>query len=116
MRGSVVVVGSEHGDWPPHGSEVVHWRQERRGGNREDRMLSEVTTSLPPLIADLDYVVPANLTQLGERALVALGAMDGEATGQPAAMARFMIRSESVASSKIERVSASTEDFARALA
>lgn len=107
---------SERVHWPRHGSEVVHWRQERRGGNREDRMLSEVTTSLPPLIADLDYVVPANLTQLGERALVALGAMDGEATGQPAAMARFMIRSESVASSKIERVSASTEDFARALA
>lgn len=42
--------------------------------------------------------------------------MDGEASGQPAALARFMIRSESVASSKIERVSASTEDFARALA
>ncbi|WP_461472670.1 Fic family protein [Microbacterium sp. HJ5] len=68
------------------------------------------------MIAELDYVVPADLTALSERALVALGAMDGEATGQPAAMARFMIRSESVASSKIERVSASTEDFARALA
>ncbi|MHC2998538.1 hypothetical protein OB08_04710 [Microbacterium sp. HJ5] len=95
---------------------MVPWRQAQRGGNREDRTLSEVTTAVPPVIAELDYVVPADLTALSERALVALGAMDGEATGQPAAMARFMIRSESVASSKIERVSASTEDFARALA
>ncbi|WJL94320.1 Fic family protein [Microbacterium sp. ET2] len=103
-------------DWPPHGAEVVPWRQERRGGSREDRVLTEVTTSMPPLIAELDYAIPADLTALSERALVVLGAMDGEATGQPAAMARFMIRSESVASSKIERISASTEDFARALA
>ncbi len=111
-----MVAQAETGDWPPHSAEVVPWRQERRGGNRQDRMLDHVTTSVPPLIADLDYAVPAELTTLSERALVALGAMDGEATGQPAAMARFMIRSESVASSKIERVSASTEDFARALA
>lgn len=111
-----MVIDTETRDWPPHATEVVPWRQAQRGGNREDRTLSEVTTSVPPLIAGLDYVVPADLTGLSERALVALGAMDGEATGQPAAMARFMIRSESVASSKIERVSASTEDFARALA
>ena len=106
----------EASDWPPHSAEALPWRQERRGGNREDRMLNEVTTSVPPSVAELDYVIPAELTGLSERALVALGAMDGEATGQPAAMARFMVRSESVASSKIERVSASTEDFARALA
>ena len=111
-----MVSAVQTGDWPPHGIEVLPWRQERRGGNREDRTLSEVSTAVPPLIAELDYVIPTDLTQLSERSLIALGAMDGEATGQPAAMARFMIRSESVASSKIERVSASTEDFARALA
>lgn len=103
-------------DWPPHGSEVLPWRQEIRGGIRADRMLTEVSTSVPPLIAELDYVMPGDLAQLSDRALTALGAMDGAATGQPAAMARFMIRSESVASSKIERVAASTADFARALA
>ncbi|MEV8136165.1 Fic family protein [Microbacterium aurantiacum] len=107
---------AEPGDWPSHGHDVVPWRQERRGGSREDRTLTEVTTSVPPFIAELDYTVPADLTRLSERALVALGAMDGEAASQPAAMARFMIRSESVASSRIERVSASVEDFARALA
>src|SRR5687768_9962811 len=111
-----MVAEIEPAEWPPHVTAVVPWRQERRGGNRADRMLTEVATSVPPLIAELDYVIPADLTARSERALVALGAMDGEPTGQPAALARFMIRSESVASSKIERVSASTEDFAKALA
>ena len=79
-------------------------------------MLAEAITSVPPRIAEIGYAIPSDLIGLNERALIALGAMDGESTGQPAAMARFMIRSESVASSKIERVSASTADFARALA
>ncbi|WP_242864291.1 Fic family protein [Microbacterium testaceum] len=71
---------------------------------------------MPPLIADADFTIPAELTVANETALLALGAMDAEAAGQSAAMARFLIRTESVASSKIERVSATVEDFARALA
>jgi Fic family protein len=79
-------------------------------------MLAEAITSVPPRIAEISCGIPSDLTGLNERALIALGAMCGESTGQPDAMARFMIHSESVASSKIERLSASTEDFARALA
>ncbi|NYE20438.1 Fic family protein [Microbacterium immunditiarum] len=79
-------------------------------------MLIEVETRLPPVIAELDFPLPPHLMAASERALVALGAMDGEASGQPTALARFMIRSESVASSKIERISASAADFARAIA
>lgn len=79
-------------------------------------MLSEVETRIPPFIADLDVHVPSALTGANESALLALGAMDAEAAGQSVALARFLIRTESVASSKIERVSASVEDFARALA
>lgn len=111
-----MVVDVDAGEWPPHAVEVVPWRQERRGGTREDRMLADAITSVPPRIAEINCGIPSDLTGLNERALIALGAMDGESTGQPDAMARFMIRSESVASSKIERLSASTEDFARALA
>lgn len=103
-------------DWPAHGREIVPWRQSVRGGTRADRMLTEVETRVPPLIAELHFPLPPYLTAANERSLVALGAMDGEATGQPAALARFMIRSESVASSKIERISASAADFARAIA
>ena len=87
---------SESAAWPAHGVEVA--------------------TRVPPLIADLTFGVPASLTSANERALGALGAIDAEATGQPLALARFMIRSESVASSKIERVTASAKDFALAIA
>lgn len=108
--------GLPHAEWPAHGTEVVPWRQEVRGGTRRDRMLTEVATRVPPRIAGLDFHMPGDLTVAGERALVALGGMDGEVSGQPVALGRFMIRSESVASSKIERVSASVDDFARAIA
>ncbi len=112
--------GAESGDialaWPAHGVRTVPWRQERRGGSKQDRMLREVETRIPPFIADLDVRVPAGLTGAAEAALLALGAMDADAAGQSVALARFLIRTESVASSKIERVSASVEDFARALA
>lgn len=79
-------------------------------------MLREVDTRIPPFIADLDVRMPSDLTVANESALLALGAMDADAAGQSVALARFLIRTESVASSKIERVSASVEDFARALA
>lgn len=102
--------------WPTHGARTVPWRQERRGGSKQDRMLREVETRIPPFIADGDVHVPAGLIGANESALLALGAMDAEAAGQSVALARFLIRTESVASSKIERVSASVEDFARALA
>jgi Fic family protein len=51
-----------------------------------------------------------------ENAIIAITATDAAAgAGQSRALARFMLRSESVASSRIERITASSEDFARAL-
>ncbi|QNO38726.1 Fic family protein [Protaetiibacter sp. SSC-01] len=79
-------------------------------------MLSEMEASVPPFIADLDYTIPRDLIRTTEEALVAVAGMDAAAADAPAEMTRFMVRTESVASSKIERVVASTEDFARAIA
>ncbi len=104
------------GELPPHGRPTVSWQQAIRGGSKADRMLREVETRVPPKISKRAFTLPADLIAANERALGALGAMDAEATGQPRAFARFLIRSESVASSKIERVSASVDDFARAIA
>lgn len=103
-------------DWAPTGAETVPWSQRRRGGTRADRMLSEIDVSVPPFIAGLDYVLPRELVRTGEEALVAVAGMDAAASGSPAEMTRFMVRTESLASSKIERVEASATDFARALA
>lgn len=101
---------------PAHTTVLRPWRQAVRGGSRDDRMFSEVAARVPPLIAELECAFPADMIAPGERALVSLSAMDAESRIQPRALGRFMIRTESVASSKIERVSASTDDFARAIA
>jgi Fic family protein len=102
-------------DWEPTGKEMLPWRQLQRGGTREDRMLSEIEAAIPPFIAGLTYGLTGVQIQESERALIEIGGMDAEASGTSAEMARFMIRTESVASSKIERVTASVEDFARAI-
>jgi Fic family protein len=103
------------GVWPPHNSEPRAWRQTARAGSREDRMLSEVVVSLPPLIAELHYDLPAAQADAVSDATRQIMLTDlgwGERLG---ALGRFLLRTESVASSKIEHVEARTEDFARAL-
>ncbi len=87
-----------------------------RGGNREDRMLRSVIVAIPPRIASLTFAPSPRLTAASERALVEVLTTDGEARSQSRALGRFMLRTESVASSKIERISASASDYARALA
>jgi len=104
------------GGWPTHAVERREWRQSIRGGNRADRMLRHVDTSVPPLIADLSFTATPELLSVTERAVIEVAATDAEARTQSRALGRFLLRSESVASSKIEHVSASVGDFARALA
>lgn len=70
----------------------------------------------PPLIAVLDLVAPMEAAVASEEALIAVVQADTEAGGHSAAMSRFMMRTESVASSKIERITASATDYAKALA
>ncbi|WP_318152953.1 Fic family protein [Microbacterium helvum] len=72
--------------------------------------------SIPPRIAELSFSPPTAIAGLAERALIESAATDGELRVQSRALPRFMLRTESVASSKIERVSASATDFARAIA
>ena len=87
-----------------------------RGGSREDRMLRHVDASVPPRIAGLTAPVGPDLTAHTESALVDIAATDADARSHSQALGRFLLRTESAASSKIERVSASVGDFARALA
>lgn len=102
--------------WPAHRYETLPWRQSIRGGTREDRMLSAVDTAIPPFIATLSYAPTPALATACEQAVGAVSAADAVSEGQSAALSRFMICTESVASSKIERISASSEDLARAIA
>ncbi|MBD3943832.1 Fic family protein [Microbacterium sp. NEAU-LLC] len=102
--------------WPAHRTEIRDWRQSIRSGSRADRTLRAVAVSIPPRIAELSFSPPTAIAGLAERALIESAATDGELRVQSRALPRFMLRTESVASSKIERVSASATDFARAIA
>ena len=98
-----------------HGHLVEPWRQTFRGGTAEDRKFREVTVWIPPWIADLDVTVPSAIAAEMESALREIAGLD-ETHGQHlASLSTLLLRAESVASSKIEHVEASMDDYARAL-
>jgi Fic family protein len=101
--------------WSAHEKRGYPWQQSYRGGSREDRMLREVTASLPPLIAEQDVSVGASLAADLESAMQEITALDTAHGTQLAALGMLLLRTESVASSKIEAVEASLDDYARAL-
>lgn len=101
--------------WPAHASELRAWRQSQRGGTVEDRKLSSVVAMRPPLIADRKLVVSSDLTARSEDAILEIAALDHTHGGNLDALETLLLRTESVASSKIEQITASTDDFARAL-
>jgi Fic family protein len=86
-----------------------------RGGSREDRMLCEVEVALPPLIADVDLSIPSDLSSRAEGAVRAIATLDESHGHHLASLSTLLLRAESVASSKIEHVEASLDDFARAI-
>lgn len=102
-------------DWPEHTIQRLPWRQSVRGGTREDRMLDSVEASIPPMIAELEPPLDPISAVAAEQAVVEIARAE-HATGGLAALGRFLIRTDSVSSSKIEYEEASAEDFARALA
>lgn len=99
----------------PHGRRIDPWRQSGHGGTRADRELREVTVRVPPKIATLDLAIPSGLAASMEEALREIAALD-EIHGQHlGSLSALLLRAESVASSKIEHVEASMDDYARAL-
>lgn len=102
--------------WPAHGVETLPWQQKARSGTREDRMMRSVDATIPPFIASLDYTPSLEEMVTSEQALLTVAQADTDAEGHSAALSRFMVRSESAASSKIERINASARDYAKAIA
>ncbi|MFN8082020.1 MAG: Fic family protein [Kineosporiaceae bacterium] len=102
-------------EWPAHRHEVRPWRQRFRAGTRDDRMLSTITVSLPPLIADRSLVLDGTLAADLEAAMRQITALDATHDSTLQALGLLLLRTESVASSKIESVAADLDDYARAL-
>ncbi|GGL78074.1 Fic family protein [Curtobacterium citreum] len=98
--------------WPSHRREERPWRSTGRG-SRADRELRTVTVSVPPRIADLDWAPDDGTAALLARTALALRALDdADGTGPLRSM---LLRTDVVASSRIEHESAGLEDVARAL-
>lgn len=100
---------------PAHDHAIVPWRQSVRGGTAEDRRMSKVEVSLPPYISGLDSALSARLAAQMEGALRVITALDKEHGTHLNSLSVLLLRAESVASSKIERIEASMDDYARAL-
>ena len=116
--GAAVTLSSERESgsaWPPHTHERRPWQQANRGGTKEDRMLREIQVALPPHIADTKLLVDAALAADMESAMREIAALDNSHGPNLQALGTLLLRTESVASSKIELVEAGLDDYARAL-
>lgn len=101
--------------WPAHGREVLPWSQTQRRGTKEDRTLTSIEVRLPPMIAHRDVDTTADLVTAMSDAVRAITIVDATHGGDLRALGTMLLRTESVASSKIEHVEASVVDYAKAL-
>lgn len=102
--------------WPAHTSKVRPWVARGRHGSRADRMLTDVEVTIPPTIGGLDYDPTGPTARAHEEALVSVTRLEAGFGEHLAPLADFLLRSESVASSKIEHVDAGWQAFAKAVA
>ncbi|MDP1876422.1 MAG: Fic family protein [Actinomycetota bacterium] len=100
---------------PAAGSEPRPWRQRQRAGTREDRIVEQIDVTIPARIADLDLAIPADIAEDLDTAARSVAALDVAHGPVLSALSGLLLRTESVASSKIENISASVDDYARAL-
>lgn len=101
--------------WPSHSTERRPWAQAQRGGTREDRTVRSVTVYLPPYIAKAHTSVDTDIAVELEAAMSEISRLDSTHGIHLPALSTLLLRTESVASSKIERIEANLDDYARAL-
>lgn len=103
-------------DWPPHSRERRVWTPRQRQGSKADRTLAHIEVSIPPRIAGLHYDPAGAVARAHESATIAVARLEAGFGDHLAPLADFLLRSESVASSKIEHIDAGWRAFGRALA
>lgn len=78
-------------------------------------MLRSVEVAIPPLIADLPLSLDSGVATAVERATMQIRDLDLAYGAHLTSLGALLIRTESVASSKIEHIRAGMDDYARAL-
>jgi Fic family protein len=101
--------------WPRHERRTVPWQQSIRSGSQADRMLREVVVAIPPVITGRELRLAAAVVAAGESALREIVGLDRDRGAQLGVLGAVLLRSESVASSRIERIEADTAAYSRAL-
>ncbi|MFJ4657982.1 Fic family protein [Nocardia sp. NPDC088792] len=103
-------------NWPPHRVEERTWIPRQRQGSRADRTLDQIKVSIPPRISELDYDPTGPVARAHENALIAIARLEAGFGEHLVPLADFLLRSESVASSKIEHIDAGWRAFGKAIA
>ena len=112
--------GSPAARWPAAGRETRPWvtNPDQRGpsGNRPnqaDRILAEIVVEIPSPIAGRRLVLPPEATAELEYAVAAITRIESRSE-HLGGLGELLVRTEAVASSKIEHIYSSLEDIARA--
>lgn len=102
--------------WPAATRERIPWRPRARASSRLDRLFREYEAAVPPHIATrVPHLGPRAVTALSD-ATAAIATLDAYAAPDAGPLWTQLLRSESVASSKIERIFTKQADLAAALA
>jgi Fic family protein len=99
-------------DWPAHHSQERPWTPR----NRQDRTLRTIDASVPPYIGEQPCDTIGNSARAQESAVIAVARLEAGFGQHLAPLADFLLRSESVASSKIEHIDAGWRAFGKAIA
>ncbi|MDD2858520.1 MAG: Fic family protein [Candidatus Nanopelagicales bacterium] len=100
---------------PAAAAETRRWQQRQRAGTRADRMLGSIQVTIPAPLAHLDLAIPGDIAEALETAGRAIAALDAAHGPVLSGLSGLLLRTESVASSKIEHITAGVDDYARAM-
>ncbi|MBC7300467.1 MAG: Fic family protein [Nocardia sp.] len=99
-------------NWPAHHVEQRPWTARGGRGSRVGPMPEQVAVSIPPRIARLDFAT-RRTTSASEAAAIAVTHLEA-GHGGLAPLREFLLRSEAVASSRIEHIDAGWRAFSKA--
>lgn len=95
---------------PPHGSETLPWTSSH--GRRAE--IATYDASIPPLIADLAVDVDPGVLEVARRAAIEVAVLEATYADQVTTLEPFLLRTEAIASSRIEEELTTVDQLARA--
>ena len=102
--------------WPAVGFERLPWQPRTRASSRADRSFREYEATVPPKIATRTvHIEPGTVNAIAD-ATAAIATLDAQSGVDVGPLWTQLLRSESVASSKIERIYTKQAELAAALA